>query len=100
MRVSSLAAADRIARSPSVPRPPDQAGTAATTITLADPDGASASSSFLLTVNPVNDPPTISRVPDQTTDEDVPTPAIPITISDVETAADNLTVAGSSSNQG
>jgi hypothetical protein len=78
----------------------NQSGTATITITVADPDGASVSSSFLLTVNPVNDPPSISRVPDQTTDEDVPTPAIPFAISDVETTADSLTVTGSSSDQG
>src|SRR5436190_2025838 len=70
------------------------------TLTVSDGDGAAASASFLLSVNAVNDPPTISSVPDQTTDEDAPTPAIPFTISDLETTAGSLTVTGSSSNQG
>src|SRR3989442_6741043 len=78
----------------------NQSGTATITITVADPDGASASRSFVLTVNPMNDPPTLSSVPDQSTDEDTPTAAIPFSIGDVESTAGSLTVTGSSSNQG
>src|SRR5207249_2645889 len=74
-------------------------GTAAITITVADPDGASASSSFVLTVNPVNDPPTISSIVNQFTNEDTPTPAIPFSIDDVESTAGSLTVKGRSFNQ-
>src|SRR5206468_387707 len=70
----------------------NQSGTAGITITVADPGGASTSSSFLLTVNPVNDPPTISSVPDQSMYEDTPTAAIPFSIGDVESTADSLTV--------
>ena len=77
----------------------NQNGTTTITITVTDADGQTSSTSFLLTVNAVNDPPTISSVPDQTTDKDAPTPAIPFTISDLETTAGSLTVAGSSSNQ-
>src|SRR5205807_1571652 len=62
--------------------------------------GDTASASFLLTVNAVNHPPTISSVPDQATDEDTPTPAITSTIRDAETTARNLPVSGSPSNQG
>src|SRR5205809_615821 len=69
-------------------------------LTVSDPDGASASRSFVLTVNPVNDPPTISRVADQFTNEDAPTPAIPFSIGDAESTAGSLTVTGHSSNQG
>src|SRR5436309_1698295 len=65
----------------------NQSGTASITITVADPDGASASRSFLLTVNPVNDPPTISSLPDQSTDEDTPAAAIAFSIGDVESTA-------------
>src|SRR5438876_873973 len=72
----------------------NQSGTASITITVADPDGASASRSFLLTVNPVNDPPTISRIADQSTDEDMPTAAIPFAIGDAETTPGSLTVSG------
>src|SRR5437867_10177938 len=78
----------------------NQSGTASITITVADPDGASASRSFLLTVNPVNDPPTISRIATQSTDEDSPPAAIPFSIGDVESTADSLTVTGHSSNPG
>src|SRR6185436_19194856 len=77
----------------------NQSGTTTITITVADPDGASASRSFLLTVNPVNDPPTISSVTNQSTAEDTATVAIPFSISDVETTAGSLTLSGHSSNQ-
>src|SRR3989442_650651 len=78
----------------------NQSGSATITITVADPEGASASSSFLLTVNPVNGPPTISSLADQSTDEDTPTAAISFSIGDVESTAGSLTVTGHSSNQG
>src|SRR5436309_2023190 len=78
----------------------NQSGTATITITVADPDGASASRSFVLTVNPVNDPPTISSFANQSTDEDTPTAAIPFSIGDVESTAGSLRVTGHSSNQG
>src|SRR5437773_1165274 len=68
----------------------NQFGSTTITLTVTDGDGAAASASFLLSVNAVNDPPTISSVPDQTTDEDAPTPAIPFTISDLETTAGRL----------
>jgi large repetitive protein len=51
---------------------------------------------FKVTVN--NVAPTISNVPDQSTDEDNPTGAIPFTVGDAGTPAGNLTVSGSSSN--
>src|SRR5207245_5383079 len=77
----------------------NQFGTTTITLTVTDGDGGAASASFLLTVNAVNHPPTISSVPDQATNEDTPTRAIPFTISDLETNADTLMVSGSSSNQ-
>ena len=45
-----------------------------------------------------NGAPNISAIADQTTDEDQPTPAIPFTVGDPETAAAALTVTVSSSN--
>src|SRR5207247_1128624 len=78
----------------------NQSATATITITVADPDGASASMSCVLTVNPVNDPPTISSVPDQSMDEDTATAAIPFSIGDVESTAGSLTITGHSLNQG
>src|SRR5205823_4457402 len=68
----------------------NQSGTATITITVADPDAASASRSFLLTVHPVNHPPTISSLADQSTDEDTPTAAIAFSIGDVESTAGSL----------
>ncbi len=68
------------------------------TITIFVDDGTDTNSTdFTLTVNPVNDIPTISAIADQTTDEDTSTSAIAFTIGDVETAASALTVSGSSS---
>src|SRR5439155_22843232 len=54
--------------------------------------------SFLLTVNAVNDAPTISIIAAQTISEDTATGALAFTVGDVETAAGSLTVTGSSSN--
>src|SRR5207249_4145489 len=78
----------------------NQNGTATITITVADSEGASASSWFVLTVNPVNDPPTLSSVANQSTNEDTPTAAIPFSIGDAETPAGSLTVSAHSFNQG
>ncbi len=69
------------------------------TITVIVSDGeASSSESFLLTVNPINDAPTLSDVPDQTTDEDTPTGAISFAVGDLETDAGALTLDIESSN--
>jgi hypothetical protein len=69
------------------------------TITLIVSDGqATADSSFLLTVHPVSDPPTISNIPDQTTDEDTPRGPISFTISDAEMVASSLILSAASSN--
>jgi hypothetical protein len=76
----------------------NQSGTATITITVADPDGASASRSLLLTVNSVNDLPRISHFADQVTVENTPTTAVPFTVGDVETPAEGLRLDGESSN--
>src|SRR5207253_1735945 len=78
----------------------NQFGTATITIPVADPDGALASSSFLLTVNPVNDPHTISSIANQSTDEDTPTAPIPFSLFDVATLFRSLRVTGHSFKQG
>jgi subtilisin-like proprotein convertase family protein len=77
----------------------NQNGTATITVTVSD-GLLTASDTFLLTVSAVNDAPTISDVPDQSTTLNTATAAIPVTVGDVETAAGSLTMSGSSSNTG
>ncbi len=70
-----------------------------TTITVTVSDGTDTTSeTFFLTVNSVNDLPTISELANTTIDEDTSTSALPMTIGDVETAADDLVLTAQSSN--
>ena len=71
-------------------------GTATITVTVSD-GSLTASDTFVLTVTAVNDPPTISTVPNQTSAGTAVGP-LPFTIGDVETAPGSLTLGGSSSN--
>lgn len=75
----------------------NQSGTATITVTVSDGE-FTATDTFLLTVNAVNDLPTISDITDQATNEDSATPAVPFTVNDVETAAASLIVTGVSTN--
>jgi len=74
----------------------NRSGSATITITVSDGQH-SASTAFVLTVSPVNDPPTLSDIPDQAAVYSLPTGAISFTIHDVETPASNLAVTASSS---
>lgn len=78
--------------------PANMSGT--TTITLTVFDGQlSNTSSFLLTVNAVNDAPTITSIGNQTTNEDTALTGISFTIDDVDSALNCTTsLSGSSSN--
>ena len=78
----------------------NQTGTATITVNVTDLDGGSTNRSFLLTVNPVNDVPSISDLPDQAVDEDTATAAIAFTVGDTESAASSLTLSASSSSPG
>src|SRR5439155_24049489 len=70
-----------------------------TTITISVSDGeTSISNTFVLTVRPVNDPPTISAIADQASDEDTPVGPLTVIIGDVETAAADLSLTGFASN--
>jgi Cadherin-like domain/Bacterial Ig domain len=64
-------------------------------------DGTVDSAVFTLsvTVTAVNDPPVISSIPDQVTDEDTSLGPIAFTVGDPETPAENLTVTATSGNQ-
>jgi hypothetical protein len=76
---------------------PDQSGVA--TITLTVSDGAlSSSRSFTISVTAVNDPPAISDIPNQTTNQNTPAGPIPFTVSDPDTPLTQLVLTGSSSN--
>ncbi|GAB4118708.1 MAG: hypothetical protein Tsb0027_12300 [Wenzhouxiangellaceae bacterium] len=77
----------------------DQTGVAVITLTVTDADSGMAQGQFTLTVNAINDDPQISAPADVTIDEDNATAALAFAISDVETAADNLLVMATSSDQ-
>src|SRR6266705_2546284 len=76
----------------------NQFGTATITLTVSDGQ-LSTSTSFQLTVNSVNDAPTITGIGNQTTTTGTAVGPINFTVGDVETPAGSLTVSGSSSNQ-
>ena len=76
-------------------------GTTTITVTVTDSGTPTLTTQrgFTLTVNAVNDPPTVSDIGNVTTGQDVATSAIAFTVGDVETAAGTLTVSATSSNQ-
>lgn len=66
-------------------------GTSTITVTVKDASGDLSTSSFLLTVNPVNDPPTIGTIASQSTNEDT-NKSISVSIGDIDTLASQLTL--------
>jgi hypothetical protein len=76
----------------------NQFGTATITVTVSDGQ-LSTPTSFLLTVNAVNDAPTITSIANQATSMGTSVGPINFTVGDVETAAGSLPLSGSSSNQ-
>ncbi|EEF63173.1 hypothetical protein Cflav_PD5808 [Pedosphaera parvula Ellin514] len=77
----------------------NQSGTANITVTVSD-GSLTSSKTFTVTVSatPVNTPPVISTITAQTTVTNKATAAIAFTVSDAQTAATSLTLAGTSSN--
>ena len=75
----------------------NQNGTATITVTVSD-GSLSTPTSFQLTVNAVNDAPTITTLANQTTTSGTAVGPLSFTVGDVETAAGSLTVSGSSNN--
>jgi hypothetical protein len=76
----------------------DRNGTTIIMITVSDPDGATNSTSFTLTVNSVNDPPAISSIPDQVTTDGMATEDVMFSVDDLETDLGSLGLSGTSSN--
>ncbi len=76
---------------------PDQSGTSTITLTVSD-GTLTATDTFVLTVNAVNDAPTLTLIVNQSTSEDTVTAAIPFIIGDIDTAVGSLIVNRSSSN--
>jgi len=66
-----------------------QFGTSVITVTVSDSRDSSRAS-FTLTVGPINDAPTISNIPNQTTHMNQPTAAIPFTVDDIDTSLGDL----------
>jgi hypothetical protein len=77
---------------------PGQNGTAAITVAVTDGE-ATASTTFQLNIassRPVNTPPTITAIADQTVNQNTSTAPLPFTIADIESAPDDLTLTASS----
>jgi extracellular elastinolytic metalloproteinase len=75
----------------------DQFGSTTIAVTVSD-GSLTASTSFVLTVTPVNDPPTISAIANRTTAGDGAPVVVPFTVGDVDSDAGSLTVSSSTSN--
>ncbi|HKQ40512.1 MAG TPA: immunoglobulin domain-containing protein, partial [Verrucomicrobiae bacterium] len=76
----------------------DQNGTSRITIFVEDQAGLVASNAFLVTVDPVNDPPFVSAIPEIITPMDTTSAAVAFTVGDLESDATNLTVTAISTN--
>ncbi|PYJ06183.1 MAG: hypothetical protein DME25_07070, partial [Verrucomicrobia bacterium] len=77
---------------------PNASGSATITVMVSD-GGASnniVSRSFTVTVNPVNDPPTISDIPNQTNHQNTVIGPVAFTVADVETPPGSLTLSANS----
>ena len=75
----------------------NQSGTAVVTVRVSD-GTATNSTTFTLTVNGQNDPPVLTGIVAQSTDEDTPTAPISFMVTDAETPANALVLAATSSN--
>ncbi len=75
----------------------NQSGNSTITVIVTDAGGLSATNSLMLTVTPVNDPPSISDITNRTTSKNQFID-VPFTVADVETPAGSLAVSGSAAN--
>ena len=79
------------------PLPNQSGGPVNITITV-DDGPLDVSTTFTVTVNPVNDPPTVATISNQTINEDGTINALPFTIGDIDNPVGSLTLAGLSDN--
>ncbi|ETR71995.1 MAG: hypothetical protein OMM_02059 [Candidatus Magnetoglobus multicellularis str. Araruama] len=77
---------------------PDQVGSVSITIEVKDSDKLYDQESFMVTVENVNDTPTISGIIDQAIKENTSTPELEFTIHDIETSAEALLLTVNSAN--
>jgi len=77
---------------------PNENGAAQVTLLVSD-GSRSATDSFVLTVNPVNDAPTIGSVAAQTTEADAPLD-VDVTLGDIDSSLDAVTLTGTASPPG
>jgi VCBS repeat-containing protein len=75
----------------------NMSGTVTFTYRVEDVDGQSDTATVMVTVNPVNEPPTVSTIADQSIAEETTTGPLSFTVGDVESAAADLIVTASSS---
>ena len=75
----------------------NQVGTTVITVTVKDANGGTKDETFTVTVNPINDAPTIAAITDQTTKGDTPI-TVKITVGDVDDNLADLIVTAQSSN--
>lgn len=78
---------------------PDAAGLAQASITVSDGTGLSATARFQVQVNPLNDPPRLSAIPNQTALKGQGTFSVPFLTSDPDTSAGTLRLTAWSSRQ-
>src|SRR5262249_47879881 len=78
----------------------NQFGVATVTVTVRDSGTSNnvVTRTFNVTVNAVNQPPVVSTITNRVIAVSTSTPAIPFTVSDLETPASSLTVSGNSDN--
>ncbi|KPA10410.1 hypothetical protein MHK_009385, partial [Candidatus Magnetomorum sp. HK-1] len=78
----------------------NQSGHASLTITITDAGNLTATESFEITVNEINDPPTMTSINPQTIDEDTVIEALELTVTDIETAGCSHGISFASSDTG
>ena len=76
---------------------PDATGTAVVSVVVSDAS-TNVVRAFNVIVNPVNDPPTVSSIPDQTIQRNQSTLPITLTVGDVESPSEGLALTGKASN--